>query len=217
MTQTLISGFNDTSLPIAVTASLKRLLVGYLTALILGSLLGIALAKSRLLEESIGFLILSLQTVPSIVWLPLAILWFGLSDTAVIFVVIIGALWTMVITVKSAVQNVPPLLLRAARTLGYRSWRLFFQVVLPASLPELITGLRLSWAFAWRSLMAGELLGSGTGLGQVLMIGRNLGDMSLVLSVMIIISLLGALIDLLFFRRLEIGVLQKRGLTTQTQ
>ncbi|MPM51982.1 putative aliphatic sulfonates transport permease protein SsuC [bioreactor metagenome] len=119
----------------------------------------------------------------------------------------------MVISVKSAIQGVSPLLIRVARTLSYSNIRLFIKVIIPAGLPGIITGLRLAWAFAWRSLMAGELLGSGAGLGQVLITGRNLGDMSLVISVMLIVGVLGSIIDLLLFQRLETGVLEKWGHT----
>ena len=209
--QTLWYGIADFSLVIAVVASFQRLLIGYVLAVVLGTILGVALAKVRWLDQTIGFLTLGLQTVPSIVWLPLALLWFGLNDKAVIFVVVIGALWTMVISVKSAIQGVSPLLIRVARTLSYSNIRLFFKVILPAGLPGIITGLRLAWAFAWRSLMAGELLGSGAGLGQVLITGRNLGDMSLVIAVMLIVGVLGSVIDLLLFQQLESGVLEKWG------
>lgn len=211
--QTLWYGVADFSLVIAVLASFQRLIIGYVLAVVLGTLLGVALAKVRWLDDTVGFLILSVQTVPSIVWLPLALLWFGLNDKAVIFVVVIGALCTMVISVKTAIQGVSPLLIRVARTLSYRNIRLFFKVCLPAGLPGIITGLRLAWAFAWRSLMAGELIGSGSGLGQVLMTGRNLGDMSLIIAVMIIISVLGSGIELLLFQRLERNVLKKWGHT----
>lgn len=211
--QTLWAGMADSSLLIAVMASFQRLLTGYLLAVILGALIGVALARVQWLDETVGFLVLSLQTVPSIVWLPLALLWFGLNDRAVIFVVVIGALWTMVISVRTAILGVPPLLIRVARTMDYHSIRLFVKVVLPAGLPGIITGLRLAWAFAWRSLMAGELIGSGAGLGQVLMLGRSLGDMSLVVAVMIIIGVLGSAIELLLFQRLETNVLKKWGYT----
>jgi len=198
-------------LPIAVIASFKRLLIGYALAIVLGVLIGAALSKWRWFEETAGFLILGLQTVPSVVWLPLSLLWFGLNDAAIIFVVVIGALWTMVMSVNSGIKGVQPVLVRAASTLGYSGSELLIQVIFPASMPEIITGLRLAWAFAWRSLMAGELIGSGEGLGQILMTGRNLGDMSLVLAVMVIIGVVGTLIDLLVFQPAEKRVLEKWG------
>lgn len=209
---TLRTGILDSSLPLAVMASFRRLLTGYALAVICGAFLGLALAKWRWFQETAGFLILGLQAVPSIVWLPLSLLWFGLNDRAIIFVVVVGALWTMVISVESGIKGVPPALVRAGRTMGYSGGELLFKVVFPASFPRIITGLRLAWAFAWRSLMAGELIGSGEGLGQVLMIGRNLGDMSLVIAVMVIIGAIGAAIDTLIFQPAERRVLEKWGL-----
>lgn len=208
---TLQAGMGDYSLPLAVLSSFRRLLTGYILAVVCGAFLGVALAKWRWFQETAGFLILGLQSVPSIVWLPLSLLWFGLNDRAIIFVVVIGALWTMVISIESGIKGVPPTLVRAARTMGYGGAVLLFKVIFPASFPKIITGLRLSWAFAWRSLMAGELIGSGEGLGQVLMVGRNLGDMSLVIAVMLIIGVIGASIDTFIFQPAERHVLEKWG------
>lgn len=184
-------------------------------ALFLGITLGILVAKVKLVEETFGFLVLGLQTVPSVVWLPLALLWFGIGDGAIIFVVALGATWTMILSTNSGVKNIQPLLLRAARTMGAGGIALFWNVILPAIVPSIITGMRLAWAFSWRALIAGELVGSGAGLGQVLMLGRSLGDMGLVLSVMLIIAALGIILDNVVFRRIEHDVLLKWGLTSQ--
>ncbi len=212
--ETLIKGFGDQTLIWALLSSFKRLLVGYCIALFLGITLGILVAKVKLVEETFGFLVLGLQTVPSVVWLPLALLWFGIGDGAIIFVVALGATWTMILSTHSGVKNIQPLLLRAARTMGARGIVLFWHVILPAIVPSIITGMRLAWAFSWRALIAGELVGSGAGLGQVLMLGRSLGDMGLVLSVMLIIAALGIILDNVVFRRIEQDVLLKWGLVT---
>lgn len=208
----LWDGFRNGTLTVAILASFKRLLLGYCLSMLLGLLLGVLIARFPLLQDTVGTLVLGLQTVPSICWLPLAILWFGLSETAITFVVVIGALWSMILSTEAGIKNVQPLLIRAARNMGAKGARLFWLVVLPAAVPSLITGLRLSWAFAWRALLAAELVGNGIGLGQVLVIGRNLGDSAQVLGLMVIIGVLGSIFDVVAFRRLEQRVLLRWGL-----
>ncbi|MDA8235343.1 MAG: ABC transporter permease [Clostridia bacterium] len=210
--ETMVQGFRDGSFPVAIGVSMKRILVGYIISILIGIPLGILVGRVKLLDETVGSIILGLQTLPSICWLPLAILWFGLSEKSIIFIVIIGALFSIALATEAGVKNVPPLYLRAASTLGARGMALYIQIILPAALPSIITGMKLGWSFAWRSLMAGELLASGLGLGYVLMMGRDLADMSQVIAVMIIIALLGLLIDRLVFARLEQGIRRRWGL-----
>lgn len=210
--ETLINGFQDGSFIIALKASFQRLLVGYALALLIGIVLGVSIAKSKVIDDTVGMLVIGLQSVPSIVWLPLALLWFGMSETAIIFIVTLGGIWTMTTNMATGIRNVQPVLLRAARTMGASGWQLFVKVTLPASVPYLITGMRLAWAFAWRALMAGELIGSGSGLGQMLTFGRDVGNMSLVLSIMVIIAVIGTILDNLVFQRVEKNVLTRWGL-----
>ncbi|MGI1658724.1 MAG: ABC transporter permease [Desulfitobacterium sp.] len=210
--QTLIHGFQDGSFIIALKASFQRLLIGYGLAIGIGVFLGVGIAKSKIMNETVGMLVIGLQSVPSIVWLPLALLWFGMSETAIIFIVTLGGTWTMTTNTATGIRNVQPVLTRAARTMGASGWQLFVKVTLPASVPYLITGMRLAWAFAWRALMAGELIGSGSGLGQMLTFGRDVGNMSLVLSIMVIIAVIGMILDNLVFQRIERNVLTRWGL-----
>ncbi len=210
--QTLIKGFQDGSFIIALKASFQRLLIGYGLAILIGILLGVSIAKSKIINETVGMLVIGLQSVPSIVWLPLALLWFGMSETAIVFIVTLGGTWTMTTNMATGIRNVQPVLIRAARTMGASGWQLFVKVTLPASIPYLITGMRLAWAFAWRALMAGELIGSGSGLGQMLTFGRDVGNMSLVLSIMVIIAVIGTILDNLVFQRVERNVLTRWGL-----
>jgi len=210
--ETLYLGIIDGSFITSLGDSFKRLLIGYGFALIIGTLLGLIIASSKLMEDTLGSLVLALQSVPSIVWLPLAILWFGMGEAAIIFVVVLGGTWNMVINASTGIKNVRPLLLKAAKTMGITGHNLFFKVTIPAAIPHLITGMRLSWAFCWRALMAGELLGSGNGLGQILMWGREMGNMSMVISIMIIIATLGSLTDGIIFKPLENKVLERWGL-----
>ncbi|MBI4744635.1 MAG: ABC transporter permease [Actinobacteria bacterium] len=215
VTLALIDGFNDKTFLIAIIASLRRILIGYLIALMLGVMIGLLLGKYKIFDETIGSFIVGLQAIPSIAWLPLALLWFGLNDKAIIFIVFLSAGLIMIISTDAGVKGVPPILLRAAKTMGANDMQIFKDVVLPASIPSIVSGMRLAWAFAWRGLVAGELLASNTGLGQVLMMGRNMGDMRQVISVMIIIAMIGLLTDGLFFKKMERNIRRKWGLESR--
>jgi NitT/TauT family transport system permease protein len=199
----LYTGFKSGILTRAVAKSMARLLVGYSVSLVAGVALGCALARVKLVKETVGLLVLGLQAVPSVCWLPLALLWFGLNEMAIQVVVVLGSLLSIAVATESAVNTVPPLLVRAARTMGAEGAALWWRVILPASLPGVLSGARLGWTFAWRSLLAGELLFVSGGLGQVLEFGRELHDMALVLAVMAVIIALGLASDHLLFGRLE--------------
>ena len=189
----------------AIGTSLSRLFIGYGLSTGAGITLGVMLARLWWLRAALGPLVVGLQALPSICWLPLALLWFGLSEKAILFVVVMGSLLSITIATEGAVRAVPTLYIRAARTMGSRRLRLYTRVILPAALPGILTGLKLGWTFAWRSLMAGELLYVAGGLGQMLTLGRELGDMARVMSVMVVIVILG-----LGFERLLFGTIEKR-------
>jgi NitT/TauT family transport system permease protein len=190
-------------MPDAIAVSLRRVLVGYAISLVIGVPLGILLARSRALADTVGSLVAGIQALPSICWLPLALLWFGLNDKAILFVVVMGSFVAITTTVQDGVRSLPPSYVRAARTMGTRSWRMYTEVLLPASLPSILTGAKQGWSYAWRALMSGELLFVSLGLGHLLMMGRELGDMSEVLSVMIVIVALGLFVDRFIFGALE--------------
>lgn len=210
--EALITGFQDKTLIYDLLASFKRLGIGLALSLIIGTALGVLLAKSKTADETLGTVVLALQSVPSIVWLPLAIMWFGMNEKAVIFVVVLGGTFVMTLNLRMGIKNVPPLFIKAARTMGSSSWDLFMRVIFPASIPYAVTGARLSWAFAWRALMAGELLSTGPGLGYTLRYASDFGDMGLVIAVMIIIGVIGTIVDQLIFQRIEKSVLHRWGL-----
>jgi len=209
---TLVQGFKDNIFLTAILVSLKRVLIGYCISLSIGIPIGILSGKIKIVEETIGSLVSGLQTLPSICWLPLSLLWFGLNEKAIIFIVTMGAIFSISLATEAGVKNVSPLYLRAAKTMGANGIKLFSYVIIPAALPTIFTGMKLAWAFAWRSLMAGELLSSGSGLGQVLMMGRDLADMSQVLAVMLIIAAIGIMIDRLVFCYFEKKLREKWGL-----
>jgi NitT/TauT family transport system permease protein len=200
---TLIGLIKDNTIATAIAASLKRIIVGYSLSILIGISLGLLIAKFKYLGENLGPLILGLQTLPSICWLPFAILWFGLTESSIIFVIAIGSTFAVAISVKYAIKNVNPLYIRAARTMGAKGSKIYTHVILPAALPDIVSGLKQGWSFAWRALMAGEMLSSTKGLGQVLMVGRDLADISQVVAVMIVIIILGLVVDKLVFARLE--------------
>lgn len=209
---TLFNGLLNGQITSAVLKSLSRILIGFSIATLLGVVLGYLIWRYRLIEDTLGFIVTALQSIPSIVWFPLAIIWFGLNDFAILFIVTIGATWTMTISATSGFKNVPKLYQRVAKSLGSGGFHFIKTVIIPASIPQLLSGLRIAWAFSWRALMAGELLGAGGGLGQLLENGRSLGQMDLVISVMIIIAVIGTIMDHIVFVRLERSVQTKWGI-----
>lgn len=196
----------------AILTSLQRIVIGFGVSVVIGTVLGFVLAKVALLRQTLGFFVMGLQTLPSICWLPLALLWFGLNDSAIIFVVVMGAVLSVTISVQGAINTIPPLWLRAGRVLGATGFKLYSHVIFHAILPNFITGLKQGWSFAWRSLMAGEMLFVTAGLGQLLMTGRELNDMALVIAIMITIVVLGMIVDYFIFGTLERGLRRKWGL-----
>jgi NitT/TauT family transport system permease protein len=199
----IASGVRDMTIVRAVLTSVLRLVLGYGLALALGVLLGVALARSKPVKQMVGPLVLGLGSVPSICWLPLAILWFGLSELAIQVVVVLGALLPIAVATEGAVRHVPPQIVRAARTMGARGPRLLFGVIVPAAFPGILSGMKLGWTFALRSLLAGELLFVSGGLGQLLETGRDLGDTALVLAVVVLIVGLSRASEWLLFSRLD--------------
>ncbi len=211
--ETLWQNFRDGSLVHATAISLRRVLVGYSISLAIGVPLGVLLATRKWLEDTVGSLVSAFQSLPSICWLPLALLWFGMNDKAILFVVVAGSLVSITVAVQDGIKNLPPTYVRAAQTMGTPQFRIYTEVLLHASLPAILTGAKLGWAYAWRSLMSGELLFVSLGLGQMLMQGRDLADMSQVISVMIVIMSLGLLTDKVIFGSLERHVRRRWGLS----
>lgn len=196
----------------AVISSMLRILAGFAIAVLLGVILGIIILKSSFLARNLKPLILGVQTLPSICWVPFAILWFGLGESAIIFVVVMGSAFSIALSVESAIQNIPPIYTKAARTMGASLSFMYRHVIFPAALPALLSGLKQGWSFAWRALMSGEVMSSVTGLGYTLMVGRDLADINQVMTVILVIIFLGILIDKGVFSLWERRVLKKRGL-----
>src|SRR6266550_2909925 len=208
----LIAGITNGLFLQASLVSLQRLAIGYGISLVIGVTLGLLIGRIRILEETVGSLVLGLQALPSVCWLPLAILWLGLSEQAIIFVVVMGALFSITLGVDAGVKNTPPIYLKAARNLGARGVALSAQVILPAAMPAILNGLKQGWTFAWRSLMAGELIYFSLSLGNLLQTGRDLNDASQVMAVMVVIIVIGVAIDRLVFAPFERRVRSRWGL-----
>jgi NitT/TauT family transport system permease protein len=199
----------------AVAVTMQRAVTGFTLAAVLGSLLGLAVSQSRILRRGIGSLITGLQTMPSIAWFPFAILVFKLSEAAILFVIVLGAAPAIANGLIGGVDQIPPLLLRAGRVLGARGPAAWRHVVFPAALPGYVAGLKQGWAFAWRSLMAGELLviiASRPSIGSRLQFARELSDATGLMAMMIVVLLIGILIDGLVFGALERHIRRTRGL-----
>jgi NitT/TauT family transport system permease protein len=185
----------------AIRITSGRAATGYGFSLVIGIALGLAVARIRLLRIAIGSMITALQTMPSVAWFPLAILLFGLNESAVFFVVVLGAAPSIANGVIAGIDYVPPLYLRAGRNLGASGWKLYWHVIAPAALPSFVSGLKQGWAFSWRSLMAGELLVVGLGkvsLGGQLTFARDLNDAAWVISMMIVVLIFGLVVDAVF-------------------
>ena len=202
----LLTGIQDKTLLEASWVTLKRLLLGYSVGVMIGLPLGLLNARFRFCQDTLGLLALGVQTLPSVCFAPLALLWFGQTETAMFFIVVMGSLWSILLATDAGVRSVPPIYARAARTMGSRGWHTWLTVILPAALPFVVGGMKQGWAFAWRSLMAAEIyitILTGFGLGHLLHYGRELHAMDAVLGIMLVIIAIGLLTDRLIFAPIE--------------
>ncbi|MCC8045285.1 MAG: ABC transporter permease [Clostridiales bacterium] len=196
----------------AVIYSLRRVLIGFVISLLLGIVLGLLISASRFLNRCLKPLMNGLQSLPSVCWVPFAILWFGLDESAVLFVVVIGSTFSVALAIENAIAQVPPIYKRAAATMGATRIQMYTKVIFPAALPGFLAGLRQSWSFAWRALMSGEVMSAYVGLGYSLMAGRDMADINQVTAVMLVIIVIGILIDRCVFSTLERRLQKSRGL-----
>ncbi|AKU18289.1 ABC transporter permease [Luteipulveratus mongoliensis] len=217
---TLTNKYADNGLPTiweAIRVTMTRGIVGFLLATVVGLLLGVAVSQSRVLRAAIGSLITGLQTMPSIAWFPLALLLFGIDESAILFVILIGSVPSIANGVISGVDYVPPLLVRAGRNLGAGRVDLYRHVIVPAALPSIVSGLKQGWAFSWRSLLAGELLvaiANRPSLGQFLQASRETQDTNYMIALMIIILAIGILVDVVF-NAFDNRLRRRRGVSPQ--
>jgi NitT/TauT family transport system permease protein len=199
----------------AVATTLGRAATGFALALAIGTALGVAVSRSRILRRAFGSFLTGLQSMPSIAWFPFAILLFKLSEGAILFVIVLGASPSIANGLVHGIDQIPPLWLRAGRVLGARGLASLRHVVLPAALPGYVAGLRQGWAFAWRSLMAGELLviiETRPAIGSQLQFARELSDAPALIALMVVVLLIGILVEGLFFAAVEQRIRRRRGL-----
>ncbi|HWD78761.1 MAG TPA: ABC transporter permease [Kribbella sp.] len=201
--------------------SVHRAVIGFAFSLLIAVPLGLAIANLQVVRRGIGPLVSGLQSLPSVAWVPAAILWFGINDRAIYWVVLLGAVPSIANGLVSGLDQVPPILPRVGKALGAGRWGGIRYILLPAALPGVLGGLKQGWAFSWRSLMAAELIATspelGEGLGQFLHNGMSLSDISMVFAGIVLIFVVGVGIELLVFRPLENSVLRARGLTASAR
>ncbi|MFC5457735.1 ABC transporter permease [Prosthecobacter fluviatilis] len=214
--QYLLASLADGTLLAAGLVTLTRLGIGYLIGLLLGIPLGLLTARFRFAADTLGVLALGLQTLPSVCWVPLSLLWFGQTETAMLFIVVMGTLWAVLLATDHGIRQIPPIYRRAATTMGSSGFHLLWHVLLPASLPHLVSGMKQGWAFAWRSLMAAEIyvtVLTGFGLGHLLHYGRELQAMDQVAAIMLVILIVGFLADKALFSPWERFLRKRWGLS----
>jgi NitT/TauT family transport system permease protein len=214
----LVARLQDGTLLTGAARTLTRAGVGFAVATLIGGVVGLTVARSKVLRAAVGSLITGLQTMPSIAWFPLAILLFKLSESAILFVVLLGAAPSIANGIIAGVDHVPPILSRVGTVLGATGLRRVRFVVLPASMPQVVAGLKQGWAFAWRSLMAGELLvivANQPSIGTQLQVARDLSDAPRLIATMLVILVIGIAVDAIF-GAVERGMLRRRGLAVAT-
>ncbi len=198
----------------AIWTTMGRAVCGFTLALVIGTVVGVVVTRNRLLRSAFGPVITGLQTMPAIAWFPFAIIFFGITTSAILFVIVIGTAPAIATGVIAGADHIPPLLLRSAKSMGLRGVALYRHLILPASLPMFVAGLKQGWAFAWRSLMSGELIVIVTNtasIGVLLENAQNLSDMPAAIAIMIVILILGIIIDALF-THLDKGIRRRWGL-----
>jgi NitT/TauT family transport system permease protein len=204
----------------SIWTSVSRGLLGFLAALAIGTPLGLLVARVRIVRAAIGPILSGLQSLPSVAWVPAAVVWLGLEPSVMYTVILLGAVPSIANGLVSGIDQVPPLFLRAGRTLGATGLKGTWHIVMPAALPGYVAGLKQGWAFSWRSLMAAEIIAKapdiGSGLGQMLEAGRTNSSMPQVFLAIFLILIVGIAIDLLLFSPLERWVLRSRGLLVKS-
>jgi NitT/TauT family transport system permease protein len=208
----LVEQFQQPVFQAALWGSVRRMAVGYTLVVIVGVGFGLLLGRLPLVDQVLGSFAVAIHAIPGAAWVPLSIIWFGMTEQAVIFTILLGAAGIVMVNTDTGIRDVPPLIARAARTMGARGVKYFWFVVVPAAIPKIVDGLRLAWAFGWRALMAGELLTSVSGLGQLLSQVAKTQQLDQLLAIMLLIAAIGVSVDGLIFKRLEHEVRVRWGL-----
>lgn len=208
----LWEGFSSGLYPMALQSSLERVVIGYFLSIIFGISLGVLMGLVKFIDDGVGTMLLGIQSMGHAAWVPFAVLLFGENELAVIFIVQISAFITIALNTDSGIKFVQPALISQAKLYGLKGIRLFKEVILPAAIPSIITGIRLGWAFSWRGLVTAEILVSGLGIGHILMQAKNHNDMTFVLATMLLIAIISSLVDNLLFKNIERRIRRRWGL-----
>ena len=208
-----LDGMKSGAIPQATVKTLLRLLFAFAASIVIGVALGVGMALNEFARRSLRPLVVALQITPFVAWLPIAVIWFGATERAVVFVTIMGAFPSMTLATMAAIRQVPPILTRAGRTMGATGWTLYREVIVPAAMPGFMAGLQQAWGFAWKALMAAELIitaAGATGLGHLLVEDRL--DVPALLAVLGVIVAIGVAVDYLVFNQLDRRIRTRRGL-----
>jgi NitT/TauT family transport system permease protein len=200
----------------SIQATLVRMSIGFAIAAGSGLVIGVFMGMSRVVNRCLQSLFLGLQTLPTAAWVPISLLVFGLSDRGIYFVVIMSSVAAVAIATSDGILRIPPIILRAARTLGTPGYAMPFRVILPAALPGIVTGIKLGWTLGWHGAVSAELIKSSIGLGYLLYMGRELNDASQVIGIMVLTILFGLLLDRFLFGLVERRIRRRRGLLAGT-
>ncbi len=196
-----------------IKATLGRMTIGFSIAAGIGLLIGVLMGVSRIANQCLNSLFLGLQTLPTVAWVPISLLLFGLSERGIYFVIIMSSLAAIAIATSDGILHIPTMYLRAARTLGTPAYAMAWRVILPAALPGIVTGIKLGWTLGWHGVVSAELIKSSVGLGFLLYQGRELNDAALVIGMMIVMIFFGLLLDQFLFGKIEMRIRRRWGLT----
>ena len=196
----------------SLKTTLLRMALGFSIAAVIGLIIGLFMGTSRIINSCLKSLFLGLQTLPTAAWVPVSLLLFGLKEQGIYFVILMSAIPAMAIATSDGILQIPPMYIRAARTLGTARWAMPLTVILPAALPSIVTGFKLSWTLGWHGAVSAELIKSTVGLGFLLYMGRELNDASQVIGIMVVTILVGLLLDRFVFGFIEKKIRRRWGL-----
>jgi NitT/TauT family transport system permease protein len=199
----------------SIAVTLKRVGIGFAFSAVIGLFIGVAMGTNWVVNKTLKSLFVGMQTLPTAAWAPVSLLIFGLSDRGIYFVVVMSSVSAVAIATADGILNIPPMYLRAARTLGTPPWAMYARVILPAALPNIVTGLKLGWTFGWHGAVSAELIKSSLGLGFLLYMGRELNDAAQVIGVMLLTIVFGLLLDQFVFGVIERKIRRRWGLTAE--
>lgn len=196
----------------SLAISMQRLLLGFILSILAGFAFGYAMARIKVVYDTVGSLVIALASLPSIVWVPIGMIWFGYSEAMIVFVIVASTVFAFALSTYTSIKNVPPIYIKAARNMGAKGINMLVYVIVPAATPNLLIGIRNAWSFSWRGLMNAEVVSGYLGLGFMLESAREVFNMAHVIAVVLIIMAIGLLVDAILFSRVERYVEQRWGL-----